>query len=808
VREPRSIIFYAWAGLAVQSVLTAAVIAFVLFGAAYQHSAIENLRSRVQAVQVANLALLADFLDAQRAARGYQATRQPALRQAYRAQRDRVEREFGRVERLAWTAVRGDVLAEGGIARSAFLADDRAMLAPVGSSAAARLYAQAAASTGTFIGRAGSLRLRLGRDGDVLAARGERILGVGLGWTGAILAVGLMLPVIVVAVGLRWVNGPLHTVTTAVRRRSLGDNDARAVPGGPADVRELASSLNYLADESDRARAGEQERARLLAEVRQASVRIREHLRGEAIIREAVTAIHDHLAVDFVWVGIVTGERLTLAEGKPDAWGQVTDIVGHFPPDAVGWIRDIYRHRSSYRVQDLPAAQAEDIPAEIKKILLSHGATSLLLTPFGAGQELLGCLTLLRTSHGRVWTQPEIEAVESLAADIGRGLEHARLYEAEERLVTELKSLDLAKANFLASASHDLRTPLTSIIGYVELLSDREAGPVLPVQARMLDGVGRNARRLKTMIEDMLTMSKIELGAFTSQLHPVDLASLVPPGVDVIRPSAAAGGLALEVNCPDHTVTIDGDPEQLDRVLVNLLSNAVKYTPRGGRITVTVDSAGGSAVLSVTDTGMGIPQEDQKGLFTRFFRASNAVEAAIPGSGLGLSIVHTIVANHHGELAVESARDQGTTITVRFPLHDGTAPAGAAASLPSGPRGYRGAPVPPARVRASWSHTWQPPQWAHFHRRQCRQRSSSVMSLPGLVSADPTCSATGPPGIPAAGARRQPLLELPPPALRYRRAGGPVAGDAGDVRARPPGREPGRRTARTGVPAPRCRRRE
>jgi signal transduction histidine kinase len=682
VREPRSIIFYAWAGLAVQSVLTAGVIAFVLFGAAYQHSAIENLRGRVQAVQVANLALLADFIDAQRAARGYQATGQAALRQAYRAGRDGFSRQLRQVERPAWTDVRDDVLAEARLARSAFRADDRAMAAPAGSTAAARLYAQASGTSGTFISRADGLRLRLSREGDVLAGQSERILGVGLGWTGAILAVGLMLPVIAVALGLRWVSGPLHAVTTAVRKRTLGDSVARAAPGGPADVRELASSLNYLADESDRARAGEQERARLLADVRQASVRIREHLRGEAIIREAVTAIHEHLAVDFVWVGIVTGERLTLAEGKADAWGQVTDVVGHFPPDSVGWIRDVYRHRSSYRVQNLQAAQAADIPAEIKKILLSHGATSLLLTPFGAGQELLGCLVLLRTGHGRVWTQPEIEAVESLAADIGRGLEHARLYEAEERLVADLKSLDRAKANFLASASHDLRTPLTSIIGYVELLSDREAGPVLPVQARMLDGVDRNARRLKTMIEDMLTMSKIELGAFTSQLHPLDLTSLVPPAVDVIRPSAAAGGLTLEVGSPDHPVTIDGDPEQLDRVLVNLLSNAVKYTPRGGRIALTVDSAGNSAVLTIADNGIGIPEEDQNSLFTRFFRASNAVEAAIPGSGLGLSIVRTIVSNHHGELAVESARDEGTTITVRIPLHNGSA--GAGPRLPGG----------------------------------------------------------------------------------------------------------------------------
>ncbi|HXP20386.1 MAG TPA: ATP-binding protein [Streptosporangiaceae bacterium] len=541
--------FYAWAGLAVQSVLTAGVIAFVLSGAASQHSAIADVHGRAEAVQAA--------------------------------------RPF---------------------------------------------------------------------------------LGVGLGWTSAVLAFGFMVPVIAVAAGLRWVSTPLHAITTAVRSRTLGDNEARAVPGGPADIRDLATSLNRLADESDRVRAGELERARLLADVRQASVRIHGHLRADAIISEAVTAIHEHLTVDFVWVGIVTGERLTLAEGDPDAWGEVADIVGYFPPDSVGWIRDVYRHHSSYRVQDLRAAQAEEIPAGIKKILDSQGATSLLLTPFGAGQELLGCVTLLRTGIGRGWTQPEIEAVESLAGDIGRGLEHARLYEGEQRLVAELKSLDRAKASFLASASHDLRTPLTSIIGYVELLSDDEVGPVPPDQVRMLAGVERNARRLQTMIEDMLTTSKIELGAFTTRLRPLDLVSLVPTAADVIRPSAAKGGLEFEVSCPEHEVMVDGDPEQLDRLLLNLLSNAVKYTPRGGRVTLTVDSAGSSALLTVADTGIGIPEKDQGSLSTRFFRASNAVEAAIPGSGLGLSIVRTIVANHYGDLSVESVQDRGTKVTVRIPL--------------------------------------------------------------------------------------------------------------------------------------------
>ncbi len=262
----------------------------------------------------------------------------------------------------------------------------------------------------------------------------------------------------------------------------------------------------------------------------------------------------------------------------------------------------------------------------------------------------------------------EIAAVESLAEDMGRALEHARLYEGEERIVAELKTLDLAKNGFLSAASHDLRTPLAGIAGYVELLEDREAGPLTQEQATMLDAVSRNTRRLQNLIEDMLTISKIEFGGFTSDLRPMDLASLVPGAVDLLHRSPEDNGLVFDVSTPQHGLMVDGDARQLDRVLMNLLSNAVKYTPSGGHVALTAGRRGDDAVIEVRDTGMGIPDQEQPSLFTRFFRASNALERAIQGSGLGLSIARTIVQNHHGDIEVTSKEGVGTTVTVRIPL--------------------------------------------------------------------------------------------------------------------------------------------
>ena len=130
-------------------------------------------------------------------------------------------------------------------------------------------------------------------------------------------------------------------------------------------------------------------------------------------------------------------------------------------------------------------------------------------------------------------------------------------------------------------------------------------------------------------------MSKIESGAFTSVMQPVSLAEIVTADVTALRPAAAAKGLAIIRQDSEHRLMVSGDSGQLDRLVTNLLSNAMKFTPEGGSVSVGTGCDGGLAVLRVSDTGIGIPERDQKELFTRFFRASNAVEESIPGTGLG-----------------------------------------------------------------------------------------------------------------------------------------------------------------------------
>jgi signal transduction histidine kinase len=236
----------------------------------------------------------------------------------------------------------------------------------------------------------------------------------------------------------------------------------------------------------------------------------------------------------------------------------------------------------------------------------------------------------------------------------------------EQQVASRLQALDHAKTDFMSTVSHELRTPLTSISGYVELLRDPEAGELTDAQQRMLEVISRNARRLRDLIEDILTLSRIETGEFRSEVGVVDLGEVIERAIGVIAPAAtkASVGLHCDVRGPLPT---RGDGAQLDRMLNNLLSNAVKFTPAEGTVTIRAELHDGKVALTVSDTGMGIPADEQQALFARFFRATNAIHQAVPGTGLGLAIVRTIIDNHAGTIDVESTENVGTTVTIRLP---------------------------------------------------------------------------------------------------------------------------------------------
>src|SRR5205085_2120154 len=222
--------------------------------------------------------------------------------------------------------------------------------------------------------------------------------------------------------------------------------------------------------------------------------------------------------------------------------------------------------------------------------------------------------------------------------------------------------------DFLSSVSHELRTPLTSILGYLEMLTEGAAGPLPAPQRDILDIVDRNAQRLLVLIEELLIMSRVEAGTFRLSVGSVALAPLVEGALQAVLPGHAGRDLHLSVDVAPGVDSIQGDRDQLDRVMINLLSNAVKFTPDGGRVHVSVTADETDVVIRVADTGMGIPTADQAHIFERFYRSSATQHLAVPGTGLGLSITKAIIDEHGGQISISSVPGQGTEVTLRLPL--------------------------------------------------------------------------------------------------------------------------------------------
>jgi PAS domain S-box-containing protein len=240
----------------------------------------------------------------------------------------------------------------------------------------------------------------------------------------------------------------------------------------------------------------------------------------------------------------------------------------------------------------------------------------------------------------------------------------------EREVVARLKDLDRAKDDFVSTVSHELRTPMSSIIGSAEMLGEGMLGELLPEQERMVDVISRNGDRLLALADDLLVLATFDHESWQELDRQIDLRAVVRESEHAVASMLATRELDVSFSMPEGPVHVTGDATHLERAVTNLLSNAVKFTLDGGRIAVDleVDEASRTAVLHVSDTGLGIPESDLEAVFGRFFRTAVVQEHAIQGSGLGLAIVKTIVESHEGRVEVRSAPGEGTTFTITLPL--------------------------------------------------------------------------------------------------------------------------------------------
>ena len=239
--------------------------------------------------------------------------------------------------------------------------------------------------------------------------------------------------------------------------------------------------------------------------------------------------------------------------------------------------------------------------------------------------------------------------------------------------VTAEREIAVMKNEFVSMVSHELRTPLTSIKGYVDLIVDGEAGEINEVQQEFLQIVQENSNRLVSLINDLLDISRIESGRVNLKVEPVEMDGVIEDVVDTFATVARQAGVELTWEVEDELPRAAADRDRIGQVLMNLVSNAIKYSPDGGAASITarVDDEG-HVLVEITDTGIGISDEDQKQLFTKFFRVDSALTREIGGTGLGLSICKSVVELLGGEIGVRSVAGEGATFyfTLRVATED------------------------------------------------------------------------------------------------------------------------------------------
>jgi PAS domain S-box-containing protein len=271
--------------------------------------------------------------------------------------------------------------------------------------------------------------------------------------------------------------------------------------------------------------------------------------------------------------------------------------------------------------------------------------------------------------RGFLATAEDVTEREARQRALLETLEHQRI------AVVRLQELERTKGDFVATVSHELRTPITTILGYSEVLADGMVGELTEGQAELVNRLERNGRRLLQLVEDLLSLSMIE--ASSARIEPVntDICDVARAARAELEAVVASRAVDVEVELPEHAVLLSGDPVQLQRMLGHLLVNAVKFTPDGGRVQLCVTAGSDGLSLVVRDNGIGISARDQEKLFTRFFRSRAATDMAVQGTGLGLTIVHSVVSLHGGSIDVESELGEGTSVTVWLPYEQSPATA-------------------------------------------------------------------------------------------------------------------------------------
>jgi signal transduction histidine kinase len=295
--------------------------------------------------------------------------------------------------------------------------------------------------------------------------------------------------------------------------------------------------------------------------------------------------------------------------------------------------------------------------------LLDFTTRSLLAVPMSIRGEVTGVLSAVNKTDGLEFDQEDIYILDTLASQAAIALHNAQLLRASEEALRALTELDEMKSNFVAITSHELRIPLGLILGHASYLKEISEGDT----NKQVNVIERAALRLKDIVEDLSRVEAMQSGQSSLRSSALDLRALVEMQVEAHRLPAAERGIRLQAHLPNSALEMRGEADKLETVIEHLLENAIAFTDKDGLVEVRLEDQGDWVVLRVSDTGIGIPEEDLERIFERFYQVESHMTRRHGGLGLGLAVSKILVEMHGGRIEVQSVVGAGSQFSVWLP---------------------------------------------------------------------------------------------------------------------------------------------
>lgn len=311
--------------------------------------------------------------------------------------------------------------------------------------------------------------------------------------------------------------------------------------------------------------------------------------------------------------------------------------------------------------------------AEIKRLLKKLPIKSVYIVKLIVRRRLVGLLVAGFFTTSTQLSEADVLLMERLSESIGVALDNKLLFEENQHVLRQLKqsnaklrALDETKDDFISMASHQLRTPLTSVKGYLSMVLEGDAGKLNKTQKDMIWQAFTSSQRMVYLIADLLNVSRLKTGKFVIEKSQVNLADMIDQELAQVEKVAAAKPVKLIYEKPHDFPDLMLDDTKTRQVIMNLVDNAIYYTPAGGEVRIELKDSGPSIELRVADNGIGVPKSEQHHLFTKFYRAGNARKARPDGTGLGLFMAKKVIVSQGGAIIFESREGHGSTFGFIF----------------------------------------------------------------------------------------------------------------------------------------------